>query len=239
MKIRALLAGVLLLTSAVSYGQLTYTNLGTTAPASTIRANATDINTLLNVGASTSFALSSLGLTFDLVPNYQLGGGPFGLEVGTVPEGNFFLNVSYLANESADASNVGQGFGVGSTTLFTDVTHVHQADTWQINASTLTAVDLWARDTSFGTFSFMDDTAGFKTFEAFDTANNRVYSILLNDDRKTSVIDYNDIVLLLERPITPVDFAPVPEPSTYGLFAAAGLLGLVVARRFKQRQATA
>jgi len=49
--------------------------------------------------------------------------------------------------------------------------------------------------------------------------------------------DYNDYMFALQffKPDgTP--FTPVPEPSTYGLIGAAGLLGLVLVRRFKSKK---
>jgi hypothetical protein len=49
--------------------------------------------------------------------------------------------------------------------------------------------------------------------------------------------DYNDIVLALQffdKNGTPL--TPVPESSTYGLIGAAGLLGLVLVRRFKSKK---
>jgi hypothetical protein len=49
--------------------------------------------------------------------------------------------------------------------------------------------------------------------------------------------DYNDVIVALQffdKNGTPI--TPVPESSTYGLIGAAGLLGLVLVRRFKSKK---
>lgn len=50
--------------------------------------------------------------------------------------------------------------------------------------------------------------------------------------------DYNDVVLAFQtfKPDGTPFTSPVPEPSTYGLIGAAGLLGLIAVRRFKSKK---
>jgi hypothetical protein len=231
---------ILALTGLSARAQLIVTNQATSGVAFTMQSD----SALLNYAETSAPAFISAGLEFTLIPNYPTGG----IIVGNGIDGSFFANVSFLARESLRPNHFGvstsslDGFGSGGTTLFFDYSDDDLPVTKNVSSLTYQELNFWhyAAKIGFdGTF-FMDDGLSFRTWEAVDVDNNRIYTMFGIDDLRSNFIDFNDGVFLVERNLLPInsdDPSPVPEPSTYGAFAALALLGLIAMRKSRKLSA--
>lgn len=240
MKHKSVLIG-LAFAALVSTGlsQLTITSQATSGVALSLQGvNAA----VLGYAEVSQASFTAAGLDFSLTSNYNLGE----IVIGSGVDGNFFANVSFIGRESLPTnhfgvSDVGLGlYGGTGTTLFGAYNSVlPYATTLNITAATYQELNFWhARDGApyDGTF-FMNDALSFRTWEAIDVDANRIYTIFGIDDLRSAAIDFNDGVFLVERNLLPIEGenTAVPEPSTYALFGAVALLGVVALRRFKRK----
>lgn len=222
--------------SSAAFGQLIISNQATSGVASALQADSANLLAYAEVSQAT---FTSAGLEFSLVSNYNIGD----IVLGNGVDGEFFANVSFLGRESLRPNHFGVSdnalglYSAGGETLFLDYTVADFVITKHITAATYTEANFWHytdKPGYEGTF-FLNENLTFRTWEAIDVDANRIYTQFWVDDLRTAAIDFNDGGFLVERNLLPVAFEnPVPEPSTFALFGAVGLMVGVIARRLRE-----
>lgn len=237
MKIRSLLASGLLTCALALTGhaQLSVSYVPTSGIALTFQSSAA---TLLGYAETSNPVFTIAGQDFSLIPNYGLGE----IIVGSGVDGTYFANVTFLARESLRPNHFGvsdsglDGYGAGGITLFKDYTTADLPITRAFSATGYEEVNFWhyADKPGYTGTYFMDEALSFRTWEAVDVDANRIYTIFGIDDLRSSAIDFDDGLFLIERNLLPIGLDnPVPEPSFYGVLGGVLLLGVVAYRRFR------
>lgn len=226
---KSLLILLALASASVASAQLSITAQAPSALAVSIQSSATDQAKLDAIYPFAS-TLTVGGITFDLVPNFNLGD----IVVGSGVLGSFYADVAYIGKNSIDFNSFGVSDGVTSTLMYNPYSVASYPFGYHITAPTYTTADFYHIDSLMGGVVWQDSATHFVTYEAVDVGANKIYDILAIDDRGTQYVDFNDGRFLLERNLEPVGFTPVPEPSTYAVCAGLVLCGLIAYRRFKQ-----
>jgi hypothetical protein len=233
-KLITLLALVL---ATSSYAQLIYTNEGVTSPPSTIRANVSDINTLLASGMSAGFTLNSLpALTFSNITGTL---APNEFTVGNNGSFTQFAEVSYITKSSADSNNfISFGTLNGNTTLFANYSAATTV-TWRIDGTGSTSlpsnvIDFKHTDASMGISGDEFNASIFHWFLSTDDPNFNYYMAFI-DDRASDprTVDFNDGVFLVRLNTRQIAFDAVPEPSVYAVIGCMALIVLIAVRKFR------
>lgn len=226
---KSLLILLALATASVASAQLTVTVQAPSALAVSIQSSATDQASLTAIYPFAPTLVAG-GITFDLVPNFNIGD----IVVGSGFLGSFFADISYVGKESIDFNSLGVSDGVTNTLLYNPYSSASKSTSFHITAPTYTEADFYHIDGLMGGLVWEDNPVHFVTYESVNVAANKIYDILGIDDRGTQYIDFNDGVFLLERNLNPVGFTPVPEPSTYAVCGGLVLLGLIAYRKLRQ-----
>ena len=236
-KIIALLA-ISLLLIGISSAQLASNTAPASPFATSIRSDTTLINQFTSNASSIQTSFIHDGLTFELTP-VSLDS----IVVGTGEFGKFFVDVSYITKESVDVNVFGfsdtqLGLIDGGSPLYIGYGPTSTTSYRFSDSTGYSSINFWHDDLSFSGINststkWQDNPEYFLWYQAIDVANNRVENIVRIDDRGSELIDHNDGIFAVEWNLNPVsDATPVPEPSTYALFGAVGLLGLVGYKRF-------
>lgn len=220
-----LLSVLALCLASIASAQLTITPQGASAFAAAVNASAIDQTTLDTVGASSPASIVLNGLTFSSIPN---------LDSYTVSPG-FFVDVSFVGRDEVDTDNLfAQVLPSAPAALYAPFTSASTSQGFHLTGDA--TFSFLAQDSSFGSHAMFSqsDISGFKFYEAIDVSANRIYDLLLVDDRRSEYVDFNDQRLIVESNLNPVGLAPVPEASTYGLLGGILLMGLVIRRRLNR-----
>jgi hypothetical protein len=245
MKLRTIssLFALAVLSASASYAQLTYSNEGSTAFGGDERSNAGDQVILGNLGSLSTFTLASLpGLTFT-----DVSGTVTPADFGVGNNGSFDVSaeVAFVYRSAADLDTLitfGNGNAGDASIIYSSDNAAGLLNTTKIGgtgstSSALNQIEFQWNDHVTDQESQLADTNGVKIFESTDDPNYN-YFVFGNEDRKGNLdADFNDFNFLVRINTSEVGFTPVPESSTYGMVAAAGLLVLVATRRFKRKAA--
>lgn len=218
-----------------SYAQLTSMHDLRSTEATAISSDTAFINEIKdpNVVGATSYVAG--GLTFSLVPNLSLDS----MSVGTTPAGIFEANVSYIYSSENDTDSFGvtdaslkgeTNGGIGIFNPFTGNVALDQTFSVLITDPTNTsALNFWANDAQYPGTVFQN-SSNFLTYQGVDLANNQIDTLFFYDDRNNhdpATIDHNDGIFLIQENLLPIGLNPVPEPATYGMWAAALMLCII------------
>lgn len=168
-----------------------------------------------------------MGVT-DPLPLPQTVDNPVSLSLG-----NSFI-VSFVTDVKDDTNNFGANNGGPDTVIFSDYDNSNPASlaTSRLvtNAGGSTSYSFYDRNlTQGGQQWFQDNELHFLVYQSTELFfGTNMYLLAVEDRNGTATLDYNDGVFLIQNPSTD---RPVPEPSTYGMIGAAGLLGLAIYRR--------
>lgn len=149
---------------------------------------------------------------------------------------------SFVTEVKDDTNNFGANNGGGLQPIFLNYD--------SSNPATVTTSRLVQNNGGSDAFSFydrnvtrdsvvwtMDDELHFLVYQSTEMYfGSSIYLLAIEDRLDVATRDYNDGVFIIQHPGTN---PPVPEPSTYGIFGAAALLGLAVYRRRLKAKAAA
>lgn len=217
--------------ASIASAQLIVTPTGPTTLSAAINASASDQTKLDTIGLTNPDSVVLGGLTFSAIPN---------LDSYTVSPG-FFADVSFVGRMEIDVDNLFVQGDVGApVSLYAPYGAGSSAFSFHLTGNS--GFTLMHQDLSFGAHSLVSqiDPLTFKFYEAIDVAANRIYDLVLVDDRNSlQYTDFNDGRFLVEQNLNPVGIEPVPEASTYGVAGAAVLLAIVAFRRLRAREDSA
>lgn len=195
---------------------------------------------LLSYLTSNTASFNSGGFLFEQQANFALGD----FLVSTTTEGAFFADVSFLGRDSLRPNHFGvttdgTGYGAGGVSLWND--YVAPSDfvvSYRLSSVAEIAIDFWHyADKAGQQVTRFHNDADVRTWTAFDSESSMLHVFLGWDDQNGVPVgvddnDYNDGAFLISFNLEPVAFEnPVPEPSTYALWGAAMLLGVVAYRK--------
>lgn len=165
-----------------------------------------------------------------------------------VPVGSFKSGVVFNSASFANLSD-GDTFGLGVITYYNGLTHIgtSSADAlfdFYVNLSSPTASSFLLTTVDFGIDATVNTpentnpdvfTASF-TQPAPVLIDGQWVKFTINDLPASTMVKENTFVKLAEVTVTFLNLTPVPEPATYGLMGALGLMGLVGYRRLRAQR---
>jgi hypothetical protein len=165
-----------------------------------------------------------------------------------VPVGSFKSGVVFNSATFANLSD-GDTFGLGVITYYNGITHIgtSSADAlfdFYVNLTSPTASSFLLTTVDFGIDATVNTpentnpdvfTASF-TQPAPVLIDGQWVKFTINDLPASTMVKENTFVKLAEVTVTFLNLTPVPEPATYGLMGALGLMGLVGYRRLRAQR---
>ena len=165
-----------------------------------------------------------------------------------VPVGSFKSGVVFNSASFANLSD-GDTFGLGVITYYNGLTHIgtSSADAlfdFYVNLTSPTASSFLLTTVDFGIDATVNTpentnpdvfTASF-TQPAPVLIDGQWVKFTINDLPASTMVKENTFVKLAEVTVTFLNLTPVPEPATYGLMGALGLMGLVGYRRLRAQR---
>ncbi len=241
---------LLLATGSAAWAQLTVSTIPKATLAVEMSSNAafqTLLTTTLYTPANTAGGTKRENFTFN---SASLGLIHFNLMgvVDPLPEPQVVVNpssislpvgfiASFVTEAKDDTNNFGADNGGGPQPIFTDFDISNPSALLNsrlvMNDGGSTSFAFYDRNiTQGGALWSMEDENHFLVYQSTELYfGANMYLLALEDRIDVGVRDYNDGVFLIQHPDTN---NPVPEPSTYGLFGAAALLGLAAYRRSRK-----
>lgn len=191
-----------------------------------------------------SFNSGSLGLinfnlmgVADPLPGTQVVVNPSSI---SLPQG---FVASFVTEVKDDTNNFGADNGGGLQPIFLNYNATDPDTTLTSrlveNSGGSSSFSFYDRNVTQGNVEWkMDDELHFLVYQSTELYfGSSLYLLAVEDRADVGTRDYNDGVFLIQHPST--NNTPVPEPSTYGLFGAASLLGLAFYRRRMKAKAAA
>ena len=165
-----------------------------------------------------------------------------------VPVGSFKSGVVFNSATFANLSD-GDTFGLGVITYYNGITHIgtSSADAlfdFYVNLTSPTASSFLLTTVDFGIDATVN-TPENKNPDVFTASFTQPAPVLIdgqwvkftiNDLPASTMVKENTFVKLAEVTVTFLNLTPVPEPATYGLMGALGLMGLVGYRRLRAQR---
>lgn len=165
-----------------------------------------------------------------------------------VPVGSFKSGVVFNSASFANLSD-GDTFGLGVITYYNGLTHIgtSSADAlfdFYVNLTSPTASSFLLTTVDFGIDATVN-TPENKNPDVFTASFTQPAPVLIdgqwvkftiNDLPASTMVKENTFVKLAEVTVTFLNLTPVPEPATYGLMGALGLMGLVGYRRLRAQR---
>jgi hypothetical protein len=186
---------------------------------------------------------SSGDTTITNVPDGSFASFRTGVPVGSFKSGVVFNSASFTNLSDGDT------FGLGVITYYNGLTHIgtSSADAlfdFYVNLTSPTASSFLLTTVDFGIDATVNTpentnpdvfTASF-TQPAPVLIDGQWVKFTINDLPASTMVKENTFVKLAEVTVTFLNLTPVPEPATYGLMGALGLMGLVGYRRLRAQR---
>lgn len=186
---------------------------------------------------------SSENTTITNVPDGSFASFRTGVPVGSFKSGVVFNSASFTNLSDGDT------FGLGVITYYNGLTHIgtSSADAlfdFYVNLTSPTASSFLLTTVDFGIDATVN-TPENKNPDVFTASFTQPAPVLIdgqwvkftiNDLPASTMVKENTFVKLAEVTVTFLNLTPVPEPATYGLMGALGLMGLVGYRRLRAQR---
>lgn len=186
---------------------------------------------------------SSGNTTITNVPDGSFASFRTGVPVGSFKSGVVFNSASFTNLSDGDT------FGLGVITYYNGLTHIgtSSADAlfdFYVNLTSPTASSFLLTTVDFGIDATVN-TPENKNPDVFTASFTQPAPVLIdgqwvkftiNDLPASTMVKENTFVKLAEVTVTFLNLTPVPEPATYGLMGALGLMGLVGYRRLRAQR---